>query len=164
MPDDSSWQEAVALPPWFEPTVQVAAGVLMTDKTGRLLLVKPSYSETWQIPGGVVEVGESPADAAGREVREELGISINVGPLLGVDYRPPVAGGRGDALRFVFRADPLTQRQIESIELRTSELDGWKLMDSGTIDELVIPVLARRIRHMREGHIYLEEGRPRRSP
>ena len=51
-------------------TPRVAAGVLFRDVEGRILLVKPSYKEGWDIPGGYVEPGESPKQAAAREVRE----------------------------------------------------------------------------------------------
>jgi 8-oxo-dGTP pyrophosphatase MutT (NUDIX family) len=38
-----------------------------------VLLVEPSYNWNWEIPGGVVEEGEAPWAAAGREVLEEIG-------------------------------------------------------------------------------------------
>jgi 8-oxo-dGTP diphosphatase len=41
-------------------TPRVAAGVLFRDAVGRVLLVKPTYKDGWEIPGGYVEVGESP--------------------------------------------------------------------------------------------------------
>ena len=40
------------------------------------------------MPGGYVETGETPAQAAAREVREELGIEVPIGPLLVADWAP----------------------------------------------------------------------------
>lgn len=154
--DGSSGQ----LPPWFEPTAQLATGLVFTDAAGRILLVKPTYNDVWHLPGGVVEDGESPAAAAVREVREELGLDVQAGRLLGVDYRPPTPGGRGNALRFVFDGGSLTPAQVESIVLPPDEIREWRYVDLDDLDQYVIPVLACRLRYMLEGHVYLEEGEP----
>jgi 8-oxo-dGTP diphosphatase len=58
----------------------VAAGVLFFDDTGRVLLVQPTYKDYWDIPGGYVETGETPAQTAAREIHEELGIKTTIGP------------------------------------------------------------------------------------
>jgi len=73
-------------------TPRVAAGVLFRDAQGRVLLVKPTYKDGWDIPGGYVEPGESPKQAARREVLEELGIEPPIGRLLVVDWAPPERG------------------------------------------------------------------------
>ena len=52
--------------------MRVAAGALFSDDDGRILMVRPSYQPAWEIPGGFVEAGESPAQACVREVAEEL--------------------------------------------------------------------------------------------
>ena len=151
------------LPPWFEPTAQVASGVVFHDVAGRVLLVKPTYNDVWHLPGGVVEDGESPAAAAVREVNEELGLDVRAGKLMGVDYRPPAPGGRGNALRFVFHGGVLTSDQIDRIVLPADEIRAWRFVEVNDLDEYVIPVLANRLRHMIDGHTYLEEGRPTTS-
>lgn len=56
------------------------AGVLLCDR-GRVLLGKRSvskrwYPSCWDVPGGHVEAGELPAEAAVREVQEELGVAV----------------------------------------------------------------------------------------
>ena len=117
---------AEPLPSWYQPTAQVATGMVFTDETGRILLVKPTYNDVWHLPGGVVEAGESPAAAAVREVKEELGLDVEAGRFLGVDYRPPTPGGRGSALRFAFDGGTLTPAQIEHIVLPPDEIREWK--------------------------------------
>ncbi|MGW0970924.1 NUDIX domain-containing protein [Streptomyces sp. NPDC002516] len=54
---------------------RMAAGALFFDADGRVLMVEPTYKDYWDIPGGYVETGESPLQAADREVHEELGIT-----------------------------------------------------------------------------------------
>ena len=61
------------------------AGAVVRDEAGRLLLVRrghPPSAGLWSVPGGRVEAGETPAQAAVREVREETGLDVEVGALL----------------------------------------------------------------------------------
>ncbi|MGH3504259.1 MAG: NUDIX domain-containing protein [Nocardioidaceae bacterium] len=69
-------------------TSRVAAGVIIHDAHGRVLLVKPTYKAGWEVPGSYVKPDESPRTAAAREVHEELGASIEPGRLLAVDWAP----------------------------------------------------------------------------
>lgn len=62
------------------------AGALVSDAEGRLLLVlraHPPAAGTWSLPGGRVEPGETPAQTAVREVREETGLHVETTGLVG---------------------------------------------------------------------------------
>jgi ADP-ribose pyrophosphatase YjhB (NUDIX family) len=63
------------------------ANVLATDGEGRILVVKPTYTRDWMLPGGRVERGETPHAAAIRETREETGLEVTLERLLLVDAR-----------------------------------------------------------------------------
>jgi len=66
------------------PLVGVGAIIIEGD---RVLLVKrahPPLQAQWSIPGGVLEVGELVREAAVREAREETGLIVEPGDLLGV--------------------------------------------------------------------------------
>ena len=66
---------------------KVAVVVLATDEQGRLLYVRRNHEPAmyrWAWPSGFVDAGERVEDAAAREVREETGIEVEVGQLLGV--------------------------------------------------------------------------------
>ncbi|MGH8868405.1 MAG: NUDIX hydrolase [Actinomycetes bacterium] len=70
-------------------------GAVVRDAAGRLLLVqrgRPPGLGLWSLPGGRVEAGESDAQALTREVREETGLEVRVGPLVGRVERAGPAG------------------------------------------------------------------------
>jgi 8-oxo-dGTP pyrophosphatase MutT (NUDIX family) len=61
-----------------------SSGVTLFNETGRLLLAKHSDREIWTLPGGIIEPGESPADAALREIWEETGFLVELTSIFGV--------------------------------------------------------------------------------
>src|SRR4051794_11641248 len=89
--------------PANEPVV--CAGAVIRDDAGRLLLIRRGRQPSlglWSLPGGRVEAGESPSQAAAREVREETGLvvevgalvgSVEIGPCLVHDFAATVTGG-----------------------------------------------------------------------
>jgi len=83
------------------PRKTVAGGALIRDRAGRILFLEPTYKPTLDIPGGIAEYDESPYDACRREVKEEIGLDLEIGPLLVVDWVPAL-GPWTDALAFVF--------------------------------------------------------------
>lgn len=81
-----------------------SVSVLPADEAGRVLLVRHAgHDDGWGILGGAVEVGESPAEAAVRETREEIGAGVRLAGLLGVlggpDYE--VTYPNGDRVAYV---------------------------------------------------------------
>ena len=76
-------------------TVIPCAGAVIRDDKGRLLLVKRGHEPgagLWSLPGGRIEPGETDAEALVREMREETGLEVEPGPLLGTVRRPAVDG------------------------------------------------------------------------
>jgi len=66
-------------------------GAVVHDAAGRLLLVRrgrPPAQGRWSLPGGRVGPGESDEAAVVRELREETGLAVSVGRLLGRVRRP----------------------------------------------------------------------------
>ena len=70
------------------------AAVILTDEAGKILICKRgeggSCAFLWEFPGGKVEEGERPEQAAVRECKEELGLDITLGPAYAsLDYSYP---------------------------------------------------------------------------
>ena len=81
-----------------------SVSVLPIDQAGRLLLVRHAgHQDGWAVLGGAIEIGESPAQAAVRETREEIGVEIRllrlVDVLGGPDYE--VSYPNGDRVAYV---------------------------------------------------------------
>jgi 8-oxo-dGTP pyrophosphatase MutT (NUDIX family) len=62
--------------------------VAVTNESGQLLMIRRSDNDFWAIPGGAQEVGETPVEAARREVHEETGIDCEITGLIGVFSSP----------------------------------------------------------------------------
>ena len=81
-----------------------SVSVLPVDDAGQVLLVRHAgHHDGWAVLGGAVEIGESPAETAIREAREEIGADIRLKKLLdvlgGPDYE--VIYPNGDRVAYV---------------------------------------------------------------
>ena len=77
--------------------------VVLSDDRKQVLLLRREVFILWDLPGGAIEKGESPADAAVREAREESGYQIQIERPVG-RYLHQSVYGRGDQLTHTFRA------------------------------------------------------------
>jgi 8-oxo-dGTP diphosphatase len=125
--------------------LEVVAAVLIRD--GRALACRRAAHKagagTWEFPGGKVERGESPEAALAREIREELGVDVTVGPL--VDRSEVPVGDRVIDLA-CYRADPvgpLPTSSTDHDELRWVPLAdlgdlSWSAPDLPAVRRLVL--------------------------
>lgn len=60
------------------PSFTVGSMVMIERGDGALLLARLSYRNSWGVPGGLLKRGETPEDAARREVLEEVGIAVEL--------------------------------------------------------------------------------------
>lgn len=88
-----------------------SARVMVFDAAGRVLLIRCAAMRAdgefafWLTPGGEIEAGETPIEAARRELREELGLEVEVaGPVYTQGNQFEHQGEMRDNLDFVFTA------------------------------------------------------------
>jgi 8-oxo-dGTP pyrophosphatase MutT (NUDIX family) len=65
-----------------------SVNVVVTNDEGEVLLIRRSDNDNWAVPGGAIDLGESVAEAAIRETREESGIDCAITGLVGI-YSDP---------------------------------------------------------------------------
>src|SRR3954447_11232391 len=140
-PTVAPMSDAPPPPPMARP--RVAAGVLVHDDQGRVLMVRPTYKDGWDIPGGYVEPDESPAQAAERELAEELNLRRAPGRLLVVDWAPHPA--EGDKLLFVFDGGTLTPTAVDGLQLGPREIAEARYWLLDDVQQLAPARLVRRL-------------------
>jgi 8-oxo-dGTP diphosphatase len=145
------------------PRKRLIAHVLLRDDEDRVLLCETQFKTDWELPGGIVEPGESPRLGAIREVTEELGVAWPVGRLLVADWMPPYLGWE-DAIEMIFDGGRVTEAQVAGFVLQPSEIRRVKLCTLDEAAELVTPIAHRRLTlAARLGHdemAYTEDGAP----
>ncbi|GGT66358.1 NUDIX domain-containing protein [Streptomyces purpureus] len=150
------------------PRVLAGAAALFRDAEGRVLLVEPNYREGWALPGGTIESdeGETPRQAARRETAEEIGLDVELGRLLAVDWVP--GPGRPPLTAYVFDGGVLSAEQFAAIRLQAEELLSWKLVPRDELLAYLPEPLGRRVVAALDavtagtGAVELENGLPPR--
>ena len=142
--DPEAWNAYLAEGNAKQARKRVSADVILRDAYGRILLVDPKYKPDWDLPGGMAEANEPPADAVRRELREELGLDLHVGDLLCVDWVSP-HGPWDDLVNFLFDGGVLDERTIANLRLMDDELRAYDLFDEGQVKERLRPYVWRRV-------------------
>ena len=144
----------------FLPRKRAIGQMLIRDTAGRVLLCRLTYKRDWDLPGGVVEVGESPREAVGREVVEELGLTIEPGALLLTDWLPPW-GGWDDALCLVFDGGTHDPAIVDDIVEQAREIRSAQFCTIEEVREHCADFTARRVEAALDAGraAYTESGR-----
>lgn len=115
---------------------------------GAVLLIRHRRLGTWLPVGGEVEPGETPLEAARRELREETGLEGHFPEGLGVDGTPPgfigyeehLAGSKGLHMNFAFVAD-VARRELAPCD----EWDEARWIRRAELDDLPCPPNVRQL-------------------
>lgn len=120
-----------------------AYGVIIDGE--RMLLAHWSQGpwSAWTLPGGGIDGGESPADAAIREIFEETGYHAELGPLIGVDSHVIPAHRRSDpesgplhAIRIIYRARIIGGELTHEVDGSTDAAAWFTLSEIDTLERV----------------------------
>jgi 8-oxo-dGTP pyrophosphatase MutT (NUDIX family) len=119
--------------------LSTAAGVVL-DADRRVLLGRRADTGNWGLPGGIIDPGEEPADAAVREIYEETGVIAVPESLVAVSVSGVVTYPNGDVVQYLevlfrCRATAGTARvnDSESVEVGWHALDNLPDLDARTL-------------------------------
>jgi ADP-ribose pyrophosphatase YjhB (NUDIX family) len=142
--DPDAWHALLAEGNATQPRKRVGADMLIRDDQDQILLVDPRYKPGWDLPGGMSEANEPPAETARRELNEELDLDLHAGRLLCVDWVSP-HGPWDDSLMFIFDGGTLTEQQIADLNVHDSELRAYEFCTSEDAAARLRPSMRRRL-------------------
>jgi 8-oxo-dGTP pyrophosphatase MutT (NUDIX family) len=128
----------------FQP-ITLGSRCLVLDAE-MVLLVRHSYGSAWYLPGGAVEKGETLAEAARREVREECGIEVGDLTLLGIYYSH--AEGKHDHVA-IFVAQGFTGTP----RAQSAEIDRLEFVPLRDLPADTSPATRRRVEEYLSGRV-----------
>ena len=99
------------------PSFTVGAMCIIERSDGGVLLVRHSYRDRWDVPGGLLQRGEDAETGARREVLEEVGLEVELlgEPAVVVDAAP-------QRVAIVFRARPVPGADLDAIRPGSAEI------------------------------------------
>ncbi len=142
---------------------RVISHLLLTDEAGRVCMLETSFKPDYELPGGILEVGESPRAGLVREIQEELNHTVSVGRLLVVDWLSPFLGWE-DAVELIFDGREMPARSVPLLRPDLREIRAVHWLEPGAAALTMAPFAQGRmlaaLSARTEGRtLYLEGGR-----
>ena len=131
-----------------EKVILVFTGGCVFDERGRVLLQKRGDSENWGFPGGAIELGETPENAAIRELKEETGLDVVVNSLIGIYTDSDMRYSNGDqahSICIVYELKKIGGKlkcdNLETLELKYFDIDELPVMFCKQHEEIKVDLI-----------------------
>ena len=99
------------------------SGAIILNEDNKILMLKTTYKKNYEIPGGVVEKNESPRECCKREIKEEIGLDLNIEKLLVLEYQQLEFD---DSFMFLFYGGKIKSKDILKENLSKHEIEDFE--------------------------------------
>jgi len=104
-----------------------ASGAFIFNDQNQLLILKPSYKDGWNLPGGVTDEFESPYQTVIRECKEEVNLDVQIKDLVLIDYSlKTIDDFEHDYIEFYFT---VSVKNLSDIQIDNQEIIDYKFID-----------------------------------
>ncbi|MCB1015362.1 MAG: NUDIX domain-containing protein [Acidimicrobiales bacterium] len=115
------------------PSYTVGAMCVIERRDGAVLLIRHSYRSRWGVPGGLLNRREEPADAARREVWEEVGLDVEL-----AGEPAPVVDAVPQRVDLVYRARPAAGADLDAVRPVSPEIAEVRWFPPDELPELQV--------------------------
>jgi 8-oxo-dGTP pyrophosphatase MutT (NUDIX family) len=123
-----------------QPIILVVSGVLIIDDEDRVLLQKRTFpKDTWGIPGGMMELGESAEETATREIEEEAGLKLANLKLFNVYSGSPLYEAENGDQYYTVTAIYKTSDYSGDLKIDAAESETFEFRASDQLPERLFP-------------------------
>ena len=129
-----------------------ASGAFIFNDQNQLLILKPSYKDGWNLPGGVTDEFESPYQTVIRECKEETNLNIEIQDLVLVDYiQEIIKDKKYDYVEFYFT---VIVENLSDLQIDNEEIIDYKFIDIKEAKDFLSPKYYQRLKAVIQAQRY----------
>ena len=129
------------------PKKTIGAGALIPNQDKKILIVKPKYKDCWSFVGGIIEEFESPSSGLKREVKEEIGLNVNIVKPLVIEYLIKHSQEKqSESIQILFLCELAENENFSNIVLGEDEIAEYKFVQINEAMDMMNERSANRLK------------------
>ncbi|MEO5950498.1 MAG: NUDIX hydrolase [Candidatus Saccharimonadales bacterium] len=134
-----------------------SATLIIENENGQVIVEKAHYKRYWTFPGGIIDPGETPKQAAVRETREEIGLTIDPELVSFVAVATRVSE-IAETYQFIFHT--IVQSSVlAQVVLQDSEIEAWDVVTKEQVADVGDRIYSQAVMHWAEKRTgYIEQS------